>query len=280
MFRKSTLKTETIDGQKMVVFHPNTIAYAVPVDSDLGKTILKAKVGIVFHTTYTGNSFANLRASFGKDIAKKMTHTPNVWAIDATLNDATSDFELSNEDYLQTEFLIKDIGLQFQKIPSQLLNAIPQDEELKSLVLIYINSLVRSGADKKPAKELATGFSHFIEARYNKEIESKKTDKSKSALHDKKLRALEFFKTYTTEQIASVFELSSDIAELKNILLSKMKKVAGLSHYLKTKDGFRVTNPEGFVGIAADDGSAVKLVDRNEFSSANFSPEIQKGWQR
>lgn len=279
MFRSSTLQRETIDGEQMIMFHPNTIAYAVPINSELGKKIERAKIGIVFHTTYSGNSFANLRASFGKDIAKKLRPSADVWAIDATLKDASNDFALSDEEYMHTEFLLKDIGVQFQRIPAQLLNSISKDEELKALVLVYINSLVRANK-KVPPLQMANGFHDFIEARYNKEMESKKSDKGKAAVADKKVRALEFYRLYTVEQIATIFELASDIAELKNILLSKMRKIAGLSHYLKTADGFKVTNPEGFVGINSTDGNAVKLVDRAEFSHANFNPEIQKGWQR
>ena len=45
------LNTENIDGESMYTFQPNTIVYAVPVDSDLGKTMNKAKIGVVWHTT-------------------------------------------------------------------------------------------------------------------------------------------------------------------------------------------------------------------------------------
>ena len=33
------VETDTIDGVKYYTFQPNTIVYAVPVDSDIGKTI-------------------------------------------------------------------------------------------------------------------------------------------------------------------------------------------------------------------------------------------------
>ena len=59
------LKAVNIDGEKMISFTPNTITYAVPVNSDLGKKIAKAKMGIVFHTQYSGKTMDNLSASFG-----------------------------------------------------------------------------------------------------------------------------------------------------------------------------------------------------------------------
>ena len=55
LFSKPDLKTDTIDGQKYVTFHPNTIIYAVPYEQ--ADALRKAKIGIVWHTTYTGKDF-------------------------------------------------------------------------------------------------------------------------------------------------------------------------------------------------------------------------------
>jgi hypothetical protein len=279
MFTHDDLKTETIDGQEMVVFHPNTIAYAVPKDSELGAKIMRAKIGMVFHTTYTGNNFANLKANFGKDIVHKFAKTDNVWAIDATLNNQTANFTLSAADYAMTEFLLKDIGLQFQKIPSALLNQFSRNEEMRDVVLIYINSLVRQNIKDINPVDMSRGFHKFINDRYEKEIAKRKTHAAQSALNDKRLQALGILHVFSDEQWASVFELAKSIDLLKDILLTKMRKVGGLSHFIRTSDGFRVTNPEGFVAINTS-GEAIKLVDRFEFSTSNFDPRVIKGWQR
>ena len=50
------VETDDIDGVQHYTFQSNTIVYAVPVDSDFGKQIKSANIGIVWHTTYTGNS--------------------------------------------------------------------------------------------------------------------------------------------------------------------------------------------------------------------------------
>ena len=44
LYTPGELQTDTIDGEKMVTFTPNTITYAVPVDSDIGKKITRAKI--------------------------------------------------------------------------------------------------------------------------------------------------------------------------------------------------------------------------------------------
>ena len=49
----------------MITFTPNTITYAVLGDSDIGRRIARAKLGIVFHTVYTGKSLSNMTAGFG-----------------------------------------------------------------------------------------------------------------------------------------------------------------------------------------------------------------------
>lgn len=280
MFSHDDLKTETIDGQKMMTFHPNTIVYAVAAGSELALKINKAKIGIVFHTTYTGNSFETLKASLGKPIVNKFKHTSDVWAIDATVENSTSNFSLSDDEYLQVELLLKDIGLQFNAVPSTLLNTISENEELRSVVLIYINSLVRKNIKDIGGLEMSNGFFDFIHNRYQKEIDKRKTEKSKSDLNDKRSTVLKFFDAFGHSQIAKIFDLARSIDLLKDLLLSKMRKIEGLSHFIKTENGFKVTNPEGFVAIQAESGKAIKLVDRFSFSTANFSPDVIKGWQK
>lgn len=280
MFTHDDLKIEKIDGTEMVVFHPNTIAYAVPTHTDLAKKIINAKLGIVFHTTYTGNSFDTLKATFGRNIVDKFKKTPDVWCIDATIENDTDSFTLDDEDYLKSEMLLKDIGLQFNQIPSNLLNAISKDEELLSLVLIYINSLVRRNVKNLNPVDMSEEFYQFIHDRYQKEIDKRKTQKSKDDLNDKRLRALKFWDAFNHVQIALLFELAKSIDMLKDLLLTKMRKIGGMHHYLKTTDGFKITNPEGFVAISSTNGEAIKLVDRFVFSQANFSADVIKGWQR
>ena len=87
---------KTIDGVKYITFQPNTIVYAVPVDSDLGRIMTKAKVGVVWHTTYTGNTFETMKASYGVDVSK-FRKSKNVWSQDAMLRDMTR-YTMSKKD--------------------------------------------------------------------------------------------------------------------------------------------------------------------------------------
>ena len=89
LFSKSDLRISKIKGKQYVTFHPNTIVYAIPNNTEMSKRIKKAKIGIVWHTTYTGNSFENMKASYGVNVSK-LRQTSNVWSQDAMLRDMTN----------------------------------------------------------------------------------------------------------------------------------------------------------------------------------------------
>jgi hypothetical protein len=103
LYTDNDLTPKTIDGIKYVTFKPNTIVYAVPADSDLGRRILASKMGIIFHTYYTGNDPATMKSNFGYSVAK-LKKSRNVFVDDAILKDKTKDLSLSQS---QQETLVK-----------------------------------------------------------------------------------------------------------------------------------------------------------------------------
>ena len=103
MFDKSDLKTEKINGAKHITFHPNTIVYAIPSGSNLAKKIDKAKLGIVWHTSYSGGTFETMKAEFGRDIVNKLKSSPNVWMQDATLPDLSGTATLTKKETLEVQ---------------------------------------------------------------------------------------------------------------------------------------------------------------------------------
>ena len=60
------------------------------------------------------------------------------------------------------------------------------------------------------------------------------------------------------------------------MILRKLVRAENIGTFLKTPNGYKVTAPEGFVAIDHI-GKALKLVDRLEFSLANFSAN-DKSW--
>lgn len=279
MYTKADLRNETIDGVEYITFHPNTIVYAVPADSTLAAKIKKSKLGIAFHTEYTGNSFDSLEAHFGNKLVPNFKSTSAIWAVDAAFTDRSAEATLSDSELKTVDGLLSSIGSLFRSAPANTLNQIHKDGELLDLVLIYINSKVKGNVRGESGKQKAEGFKKFIEDRYNKEIEKRKSAAGKATQEQAKMRALEYFHSHSYDDIAKIFELADRIDDVKAILIGKLNKINGISHFVRTKHGFKITAPEGFVSINSDN-EAVKLVDRFEFSANNFDPEILKGWQR
>ena len=70
------------------------------------------------------------------------------------------------------------------------------------------------------------------------------------------------------------------LVDAKHIVIDKLNTVQGIKTLLKTSKGFEVTGQEGFVAIDHTGKNVLKLVDRMQFSRANFSPDYIKGWQK
>ena len=62
------VKRETVNGEKLYTFTPNTITYGIPVDHPIGVATSKAKIGVVFHTHYRGNNFQTMQAVAGAKV--------------------------------------------------------------------------------------------------------------------------------------------------------------------------------------------------------------------
>jgi hypothetical protein len=281
MFTQSDLKVQNIEGESCVTFHPNTIVYAVPTKTKLAKQIQSAKMGIVWHTTYTGSSFETMKASFGKNIKSKLKASRNVWFDDATYRDVTGTATMTQTETDQVTKVLSRAGTLFQTIKPTILNAFSNDEELLIMTKTFNNSKIRMG---QPI--IDNGASHvrglvgFITDKFQKDEDSKKTEAGKQAVRERKQRVLKFFSNNDPMEIAKVFDLMKLLVEAKIVIVSKMNKAEGIGTFLKTAVGFMATSQEGYVAIDHTGKNAVKIVDRLEFSRANFSPDILKGWQR
>lgn len=278
MFTSDSLKNEKIDGEDYVTFHPNTIVYAVKKNSALGGQIKRANIGIVWHTTFEGDTIASLKPTFGKPIVDKFAKKSSSWMEDATFKDVTGVATFTDSERAAFDSKLSEIGTMFQRMPATVVNAIHKDETLLTLVHTYNNSKIRAGERVTDIPAHVSGLYDFIFERYEKEKKGLKTPAAKTRKDEERKKVLNFFALHPKAEIIKVFELASAIATAKQMLVDKMNKASNVGTFLKTKDGFKVTGAEGFVAISEQ--GAVKLVDRLEFSLANFSPLVLKGWQR
>ncbi len=276
MFTKEDLAEEVVDGVKSVVFTPNTITYAVPADSKLASTIRKASIGVVWHTSYSGKTIADLSASFGVD-SSKFTTTKSVWSEDAGVKNVSSVAGLTKADTKSLTAKINMIKGAIKKT-GRFFDVLKREQTILSLggqLKIFFNSKIRVGTKLSGVDKLVKEFDKYYIDRMTKEIADRKTDKGKTKYKKILKDSSKELKNYKNE-IYFAFATYLAIKEAKLIVVSQLNKIQGIGTFLKTGDGFKVTAPEGFVAINAKSGKAVKLVDRLEFSHANFT--IAKNW--
>jgi len=278
MFDSSDLKKEKINGISHVVFHPNTIAYAIPDDSPLAKEIRAAKIGIVWHTTYSGATFETMRAEFGREIVPKLKKSKNVWMQDATLPDLSGTATLTKKETDELNKNLSAAGKMFKKIAATTLKELESNKELNLVINVYNNRKVREGQRITDTKKHATGLIMFVQDRYQKQIDKRTSQAGKDVQIKKRDELLAFFSKKNLKSLQNVFDLQNFVIDSKLIIINKLNKLSKIGTFVKTKSGFKVTNPEGFVAIDRMEGGAVKLVDRLEFSTNNFSKDIIKGW--
>ena len=277
------IEDDNIDGVAYHTFQPNTIVYAVPKTSELGKKINKAKIGIVFHTTYTGEELQDMKASFGADISG-LTKTSSVWMDDATYKDTSGKSTFTATETDKVTAILSQVGKSFQRINAGKLRSFIKLQESMTGALAgaslktYNNSKVRAGEKINNPGAHAKGYEKWVEMSIQKQI-----DKAKSPAGKKKYENIQ--KEYIREvrkhtgNLKEIITFQNLLVEAKMLIVKKLNSVKGLTDtFIKTANGFKVTNPEGYVAIDRVSGGAVKLVDRMEFSFNNFT--AIKAWDK
>jgi len=263
MFDDGMIRKTEIEGEPHYTFKPNTILYAVPVDSDFGRQIEQAKFGIVFHTTY--NSLDG-GASFGADVSG-LKKAPGVWFDDAFFTDDTGVVTLTDDEEAKILELVNQADAVNEKIN--------YDDLPFAFLNIYINSEIKAGAFLENPQESFEGFINWYSTRVKKKIDSLKSDKGKQRATQNAQQTLQAFNE-KREDIINIFIVSRLLFEAKNIFIEKYNNaVYNTKHFVDNGSGDLVaSNPEGYVAVDRK-GNGIKFVDRLEFSRANFA--VDKG---
>ena len=274
LFTQSDLKKANIDGENMITFTPNTITYAVPVDSSIGKKIARARMGIVFHTKYSGKTLDSMTAGFGT-VRGSAT---NIFLASAAYRDVSGSAKLTKNELAtfnarlrMAEGSLLKAGPMLDELTKSTSDALGIPFRLKTFFNYYIRN---TQGHMAKIKELVEMFRDYYINTLQAEIDSKKSPEGKQKYKDILTKNLQFI---DRNRNALYFAIASHVTlqNAKNFLVSKMSEIQSIGHFLKTSNGYKVTAPEGFVAVDRVAG-AVKLVDRMEFSRANFT--MPKGW--
>ena len=276
MFTKGDIKKQVIGGESYITFQPNTIVYAVPSDIKLARSMLDAQIGVVFHTSYTGKKMQDMKASFNVDLGG-LTNTKDVWFRDASFVDTSGSATFTEEETKQLTTILSLAGRTFQSISSMTLNRISTNEVIKTYIKTFNNAKVREGKKITNTNQHTLELIRWVEAKLNKDIADVKKEETKRKRIAANTEIMRFFRQ-NAAQLRAVFDLQNLLVDAKLMIVRKLETVKSIGTFVKTDDGFRITAPEGFVAVDRLKGNAVKLVDRLEFSQANFN--AAKNWDK
>jgi hypothetical protein len=274
LFTEGDVVEKDIDGVSYTTFTPNTITYAIP-NSPLSQRIKVAKLGIVFHTEYSGSSISSLRASYHVDLGY-LHHVKEVWFRDASFVDESGTATFTDEETKLMMGIIEEARRVFSSINSKVLQQIALNDTYRDLIKMYNNSVIRNGASIKNTIIHTNELVRWVDDRLSAKIREAKKPETQRKRTQEKTNILGFFHLHNQE-LKLIFDLQNIIVSGKMIILHKLSQVESTKNFIQTESGYKVTRPEGFVAIDRL-GNAVKLVDRLEFSKYNF--QLPKKWNK
>jgi len=269
-------KEERIDGDNFVTFRPNTITYAAPTNSKLGREIKAAQLGIVFHTKYTGDSLDTMTASFNVSESDYRA-TPNVWIQRAEFNDISGVASMSPIERTEYEAAIRRTEGSLKQASStlDLMQTGKKTLEIDTEFLKFFNNYVKAGSRIPSVDRAYNDFMIHLGKEYDKKIQPLKTLAAQEKKAHKFVKTIEFLEKHE-RGFKMVIASYMNIQYCKHILVDKMKKVSQLRLFVMVGGDYQVTSDEGYVAITSK--GAVKLIDRLEFSRLNFS--VEKLWDK
>ena len=276
MYTSEDLQKETIDGEPYITFQPNTIVYAIPVKSKLAAKILSSNMGIVWHTTYSGDTMEDMTASFGVS-SGAFSESSSVWQADASFKDHSGSATMTSKETDDVTKILSQAGKVFRQIDSNTLAMVAGDPTPKELIKTYNNKMVREGQKISNPKRHTAGVIKFVYDKLKADVDKVKRETTKTEKQRKMDLYVDFFRDHSSD-LVKIFALQNLLIDAKLLILRKLEQVKSIKTLMKTSTGFKVTAPEGFVAIDKLKGGAVKLVDRLEFSMQNFN--AAKNWDK
>ena len=267
-----------INGTNCLIFQPNTITYCIPEADELYEKASKAKLGVVFHTSYSGKSMDSVQASFGYDVSK-LNDSRNVLVLSAETGQLGSDILLTQSEK-SSLVKLKTSSVKSLSNASSFLDEVAEQIKTKDQLVIgtrlkiFFNKYVREGKKLPSDKVFVKEFQEYFETEVKKAADKVKTPKAKASKLAKLYDGLGMIKDQE-KALKSTVNLYSALQSAKEMFIRKLEKGERFGTYLKTENGYDITAPEGYVAIQ-DGTNAVKLVDRLSFSVANFN--VEKNW--
>jgi len=268
LFIDDSITRKNIDGKPHITFTPNTITYAVPEGGDLSKQIDRAKLGIIFHTTYTGDSLANMNAQGGADVSS-FAQSPDVFFDNASYKDVSGSAKFTADESEQFYNSIDKLETLLNSVPRDLASVLGQNTDFVPMFQMYINAMVKQGQLPSNVNQFLLGFKKFYADRMQQQISGLKAQKALQLRQDK-MKQMPVFLSKAKKPLQAMLTFYKAVQQMKMFVLKKMNQAMAIGSFSQTDNGLQVTEPEGFVAVDKS-GNAVKLVDRLGFSRRNLT---------
>ena len=272
MFTQGDLQVRGFENKSYVTFKPNTITYAVPTDSELGKKIQNAKVGIVFHTSYEGESLDKMSASFKVDLSD-LNQTADVWFDDAYIKDFSGMATMTAQETESVENAIADAQKHLNAIGNafEFLDGSDAGNDLKINIAANMNNNIKQNSIQQDPEQFYNQFVADYTRRAEEKIAQLKTGREGPA-GQRRLNALQIGLNYLNtnkSNMMNFYALWLKLGAIKDVLYKKLSNIKAIDSFEEVDGELKVRDPEGFVAVDHI-GSAVKVVDRLDFSRKNF----------
>ena len=268
LFTDDDIVRKNFNNVPHLTFKPNTITYAVPEDSDIGRQIDTAKVGIIFHTTYNGEVFADMTAAAGAD-TESFSKLPDVFFDNATYKDVSGSAKFTAEETQKFMGGIEKLEGLLNNVPRNLSDLLGQNNDFVGYFQLYINAMVKQGQLPTNVNQFLQGFKKFYADRMQQQIAGLKAQKA-LALRQDKMKSMPAFLNRAMRPLQAMLTFYKAVQQMKGFVLKKMNQAMAIGSFAQTDSGLEVTDPEGFVAVDKT-GNAVKLVDRLGFSRRNLT---------
>ena len=268
LFTDEDITRKNIDGKPHLTFNPNTITYAVPEQSELGQQIDAAKVGIIFHTTYVGETLADMNASAGANI-EEFSKNSSVFFDNANYKDVSGSAKFTDDETKIFLAEIEKLESLLSRVPRNLSNLFGANQDFVPFFQMYINAMVKEGQIPENTTQFLNGFREFYINRMRQQISGLKAQKALDLRQDK-IKQMPQFLLKLRAPLQNMLSFYKQVQRMKMFVLKKMNQAMAIGSFQQTENGLEVTEPEGFVAVDKT-GNAVKLVDRLGFSRRNLT---------
>ena len=275
MFTDSTLKTETVNGERLYTFRPNTITYGIPVDHPIGKAAGTAKIGVVFHTHYTGDDLPTMQARAGADV----TGSRNALVIknDTPMHRvgfSKAEMQRFDSHISKIERMCQICGPFLDNLVENFGNTGDKKFHISSYLKQFFNAEIRERRNVGNIDETIHALVDFYDAKMQKELAKIKTVPNRV----KKANLVYQSENYLIDNVykfKAMLALYKEIQTVKQMVIDKLDHLETFRTFVETEKGYKITSPEGYV--LHKDGDMIKFVNRLEFAYNNFT--LQKSWR-